>query len=145
MSAELEQVVVTGSSESLGDAVSHAVSAITNEGWTIAWLTLGGMAVGMATVGFVRIFLPNVDGETPEVWAARSAFLKRLGAGSSLVWTVVVQAVYIRVALDMSWVIGVVAGVGPALVAGATNGLVFDKVVGPVWGWALSKLPKKDG
>lgn len=128
--------------EQISGVVGSALSALKEEAFTILWLLLAGLVVSMCVVGFIRKFLPNVDGESPAVWKKRSDTLKKLGAISALAWTTFVEALFLHFSLGFSWPIAVGVGFGPGIVAAALNERAF-KPVKFLWLMAMAKLKKK--
>lgn len=123
-------------------AFSNALSLLTAEVWAIAGLLLLGMGVGMATVGLVRMFLSDVSGDTPTVWAERRLLLTRIGAIASGLWTVGIEWIYLSELLGTSWGLAALVAAGAGIVAAAGNRPMF-KPVKALWGWALGLLRKR--
>lgn len=121
-------------------ALSNALALLTEEVYSILALTLVGMAVGMATVGLIRIFMAPVDQAPRDMWVARSALLKRLGAAAAGSWTLGIVYVYLRNVLEVLVSLSLLVAVGAALIAAAGNHHAFAPVK-MIWVWALRKIP----
>lgn len=142
-----EPIVSTISQEQAAQAVqdaalNNALSLLTAEVWAIAGLLLLGMGVGMASVGLVRMFLSNVDGDGPKAWAERHLLLTRIGAIASGLWTAGIEWTYLSELLGTSWGLAALVAAGAGIVAAAGNRPMF-KPVKALWGWAIGLLRKR--
>lgn len=121
--------------------VERAVNLLSDHVLSIAGLTLLGMLIGMAAVGVVRLFLSDVEDQGPPEWKARALLLRRLGAASSGLWTLLIQVVYLQ-AIGTAWLGTAVVALGAGLLAAAGNHPAY-KPVKATWRWLLAKLRKR--
>lgn len=123
-------------------ALDNAWALLTQEVWAVAGLLAIGMAIGMASVAIVRMFLPNVEGDGPKAWEARHLLLTRIGAAASGLWTAGIEWVYLSELLGAVWQLAALVAVGAGILAAALNRPAF-KPVKAVWKWALGNLRRK--
>lgn len=142
-----EPIIMTISPEQIAQATQsaafgNALALLTQEVWAILALLAVGMAIGMATVAIVRMYLPNVDGDGPKAWEARHLLLTRIGAAASGLWTGCIEWVYLSDLLGTVWALAALTAVGAGILAAACNKPAF-KPVKAIWKWALGKLRRR--